>query len=325
MSLLDPFGRTINYLRLSVTDSCNLRCCYCMPAKGAPKRTCDVLSDDDLMSVARAAVGVGVDKIRVTGGEPLVRKGIIDLLTDMKRIPGLKKLVLTTNGVFLGEMAENLKRAGVESLNISLDSMRPDIFFRITRGGDLQKVREGIAAAERAGFPYMKINMVVMRGVNDEEVLDFAALTIDNPYKVRFIEYMPTLQDPGGHSLTVPGDELLARLSERFAIRQVTKEKMDGPAVYYKIEGAAGAIGFITPMSCHFCHECNRIRVTSTGMLKSCLFDNGVMSLKPFLEAGDGVGLQEALRQSVRTKPQRHALATGEAEQRPFCMSQVGG
>jgi cyclic pyranopterin phosphate synthase len=297
-----------------------------MPAKGAPRQAAgDLLSDEELLMVARAAVGAGVDKIRVTGGEPLVRKGIIKFLADLKRIPGLKKLVLTTNGVFLGEMAENLRAAGVESLNISLDSMRPDIFFRITRGGDLQKVREGIAAAERAGFPYMKINMVVMRGVNDDEVLDFAALTVDNPYKVRFIEYMPTLQEPGGRSLTVPGEELLARLSRRFTVEQANKEEMAGPAVYYKIKGAAGAIGFITPMSCHFCHECNRIRVTSSGVLKSCLFDNGVMSLKPFLEAGDAAGLQEALRQSVKMKPQRHALAAGEAEQASFCMSQVGG
>ena len=203
--------------------------------------------------------------------------------------------------------------------------MRPELFFRITRGGDLSTVWAGIAAAEQAGFQHLKINMVVMRGVNDNEILDFAALTIDKPFRVRFIEYMPTLKEKNWQSLMVPGDELLARLSRHYSLQRVTNERLDGPAVYYQIEGATGKLGFITPISSHFCQDCNRIRVTSSGAVKSCLFDDGTMSLKPFLENGDDAALQEALRRVAKLKPDRHALMTGAADDRLFNMSRIGG
>jgi cyclic pyranopterin phosphate synthase len=326
MSMIDTHGRKINYLRLSVTDRCNLRCSYCMPAHGIRKKGHeDMLSYEDLYRVARAVVAVGVEKIRITGGEPLVRKGILRFLASLKQIPGLQKLVLTTNGVYLEEMAADLKSAGVESINISLDSLRPDIFFRVTRGGDLSRVLTGIAAAEQAGFKYLKINMVVMRGVNDTEVLDFAALTLDKPLKVRFIEYMPTRKENNWQSLMVSGDELLSRISRRYQLQRVTNEALDGPAVYHRIKGAAGKLGFITPVSSHFCQECNRIRVTSTGVVKSCLFDNGVMSLKPYLEDGDDAGLREALRRVAVMKPDRHTLLDGEIDSHRYNMSQIGG
>jgi len=211
-SLLDSYGRKINYLRLSVTDRCNFRCQDCMPADGVSKVECaDLLSYEDLTRVARAAVRAGIEKIRVTGGEPLVRKGILEFLAGLKRIRGLKRLVLTTNGTYLGEMAEKLRCAGMESLNISLDSLRSERFAKITRGGSLERVLKGIAAAEQAGFPFLKINVVAMRGINDDELDDFAALTIGKPFKVRFIEYMPALKTQQHGSLTVPGEELLAR------------------------------------------------------------------------------------------------------------------
>ena len=201
MKLIDSFGRKINYLRLSVTDRCNMRCRYCMPAEGVAK-LCheDILSYEALFRIAQSAVALGIEKIRVTGGEPLVRKGIIDFLARLAGIPGLKQLVLTTNGLRLAEMAEELRAAGVQRLNISLDSLQPEVFARITRGGDLSRVLAGITAAERAGFP-IKINMVVMRGINDAEVVDVASLALHKPYTVRFIEYMPAIKE---RELAVP-------------------------------------------------------------------------------------------------------------------------
>lgn len=326
MSIIDTFGRRINYLRMSVTDRCNLRCRYCMPAEGIEKHAhTNTLSYEQLYRIAQAAVAIGVDKIRVTGGEPLVRKGIVDFLARIKIIPGLKKLVLTTNGVLLDKMAGDLYTAGVERLNISLDSLRPDVFAAITRGGDLSRVLAGIAAAEKSGFSNLKINMVVMRGVNDNEILDFAALTVNKPITVRYIEYMPTLKEKNWQSHLMSGDELLSMISRRFRVEKVTHEALDGPAVNYQIQGAAGKLGFITPISSHFCQACNRIRVTSTGAVKSCLFDDGKINLKPYLENGDDVALQGLLRRVASTKPDRHGLVSGEADNHRYNMSQIGG
>jgi len=326
MSLQDSYGRKINYLRLSVTDCCNLRCFYCMPAEGIRKvEHSDILRYEELIRVAKAAVKLGVEKIRVTGGEPLVRKGILGFLAGLNAIPGLKRLVLTTNGVNLEEMAQELRFAGVESLNISMDSLRPDRFSAITRGGELERVLRGIDAVERAGFPYLKINVVAMRGVNDDELDDFAALTIDKPVKVRFIEYMPTFQGDHDRSLSVPGEELLERLSRTYALERVEKQALDGPASYHRIKGAAGEIGFITPISCHFCHECNRIRVTSKGIVKGCLFDNGTLDLKPILAQDDDAAVEQALRQVVLMKQGKHQLTTGQPSHNPFSMAGIGG
>ena len=325
MPLLDPQGRSINYLRLSVTDRCNLRCTYCMPATGVPKMEHgDILSFEELLQVAAAAVELGVQKVRITGGEPLVRKGIVGFLERLAALPGLERLVLTTNGMLLEEMAADLKAAGVESLNISLDSLNPETFTRVTRGGDVARVLKGIEAVERAGFPFVKLNVVVMRGVNDDEVAEFAALSIDRPWRVRFIEYMPSRHEESWQSLSVPGEELMARLAQRFQLEPVAKENLSGPASYYRIAGAAGQIGFITPVSCHFCHECNRIRVTSTGFAKSCLFADQKTDLKPFLRQADPQALKAALRRVIGDKPERHSLG-GEAGHLPLPMSQVGG
>lgn len=326
MTLRDPHGRYINYLRLSVTDRCNLRCSYCMPAGGVAKfQHSDILSYEELLQVADAAVAIGVEKIRITGGEPLVRKGIIDFLGRLARIPGLKHLVLTTNGTQLPEMAQDLRDAGVQSLNISLDSLDPDTFRRITRGGDLTRVMDGIAAAQAAGFPFVKINMVVMRGINDHEVADFAALSIDRPYRVRFIEHMPTAGGTG-ETLTVPGAELMASLEKRYRLQPVQREAMGGPSTSFRIEGALGTVGVITPVSCHFCHECNRIRVTSSGFAKSCLFAEGKVDLKPVIALRDRPALQAALLDVVNAKPLRHDLSLDDSpKDSSLQMSNVGG
>ncbi|UFS69206.1 GTP 3',8-cyclase MoaA [Geomonas sp. RF6] len=324
MALIDSFGRRINYLRLSITDRCNLRCSYCMPAEGVPKLQHEsMLSYEDLFRVASTAVEVGIEKIRVTGGEPLVRKGVVSFLERLAKTPGLKELVLTTNGVLLGEMAHDLRRAGVERLNISLDSLKPETFKRITRSGDLGKVLDGIAAAEDAGFPPVKINMVVMRGVNDEEVLDFAALTLKKPYTIRFIEYMPTLKCQGWHEKSFSGGEILERIGERYPLLPLVSTEMAGPARNFRIEGAPGSIGIITPISGHFCDSCNRIRITASGMVRGCLFAEKGEDLKPLLKDDDPEILRETLRRIVTEKPDRHQLA--DKESGGVAMSQIGG
>ena len=325
MELTDTFGRKINYLRLSVTDRCNMRCVYCMPAEGISLLTHDdILSYEDLLFIAKTAVAMGIEKIRVTGGEPLVRKGIVSFLTRLAAIPGLRQLVLTTNGLQLDEMAESLRQAGVQRLNISLDSLRQETFASITRGADLNRVMAGIATAERAGFP-IKINMVAMRGINDSEILDFAALTLDRPLTVRFIEYMPAIKAENWESSVVPGDSILDRIGRRFSLTSLERDGLSGPARTFRISGAAGTIGVITAVSGHFCGECNRIRVTAAGRARSCLFADTGFDLKPMLARGDEAGLADLLRAVVAHKPGRHSLAATDEQHTPFAMSAIGG
>jgi GTP 3',8-cyclase len=325
--MIDSHGRKINYLRISVTDRCNLRCRYCMPAEGIPLLPHgEILSYEELFLVARTSVSLGIEKIRVTGGEPLVRKGVLEFLTRLGGIPGLRQLVLTTNGLLLDEMAVPLKRAGVQRLNISIDSLVPEIFRGITRGGDVSRVRSGIAAAEAAGFP-IKLNMVVMRGVNDHEVVDFASLTLDKPHAVRFIEFMPSCSgsDADWHSMVVPGREILDRISKRFEFSGVDRGDLAGPAEEYRIRGAAGTIGVITPVTGHFCAGCNRIRVTASGMARGCLFSEAETDLKPSLREKDPSELENVLLRIVGTKPGKHRLCEETYGSSPLDMSRVGG
>lgn len=325
MELVDSYGRKINYLRLAVTDRCNLRCQYCMPAAGIAKLTHDdVLSYEELFLLARTAVSMGIEKIRVTGGEPLVRKGIVEFLDRLSTIAGLRHLVLTTNGLLLEEMAEDLRQAGVQRLNISLDSLQPETFLRITRCGDLARVMAGIAAAERAGIP-VKLNMVVMRGINEAEILDFVRLSVDKPYAVRFIEYMPTIKEDCWQSLVVPGKEILDRIAGEFEFKALEPAALAGPAQNYQIGGAQGSFGLITPLSGHFCGACNRIRVTSSGKVWSCLFSQREYDLKPFLRSQDDAAVKVALRRVISAKPEKHRISCSEAEHQAFAMSSIGG
>jgi len=324
--MIDGHGRKINYLRLSVTDRCNFRCRYCMPEGGVPLLPHgEILRYEELLLVARTAVKLGIEKIRITGGEPLIRKGILGFLSRLAELPGLRQLVLTTNGLLLEEMAESLKSAGVQRLNISLDSLVPENFARITRGGDVSRVLSGIAAAERAGFP-IKLNMVVMRGVNDHEVVDFAALTLDKRYTVRFIEFMPS----GGEgvewrSQVVPGREILELVSKRYPFDEIRRGELAGPAIDYRIRGAAGKIGVITPVTGHFCDGCNRLRVTASGKARGCLFSRKETDLKPLLREEGAPGLEKALLDIVRFKPEKHRLGEDDPGKWPLRMSRVGG
>jgi GTP 3',8-cyclase len=326
MELIDTFGRRINYLRLSVTDRCNMRCSYCMPEEGVEKLSHhQVLSYEDLLRVSTQAVGAGIEKIRVTGGEPLVRKGILPFLGSLSALPGLKELVLTTNGLLLKQMAQGLRDAGVQRLNISLDSLKPETFTAITRGGDLGLVLDGIDAAERAGFPPHKINVVVMRGVNDGEILDFVRLTLQRPYAVRFIEYMPTSGEGDWRALCVPGAEIRERIAEQFTIEEVQTSERSGPSKNFRVQGALGSLGIITAMTGHFCDGCNRLRVTASGLAQGCLFSGAGVDLRPVLATGDDALLLREIQRIVAAKPGRHQLTEEGAETVPFAMSRVGG
>jgi cyclic pyranopterin phosphate synthase len=325
MALLDSHGRTINYLRLSVTDRCNLRCSYCMPEDGIGKVAhSDILSYEELYEIARVAVSIGIDKIRITGGEPLVRKGIIPFLQQLADIPGLGQLVLTTNGVLLEEMAADLRAAGVQRLNISLDSLHPDTFRRISRCGDLARVLAGIEAAKVCGFP-IKLNMVVMRGINDHEILDFAGMAADSAITVRFIEYMPAIREHDWQKLVVPGEEILSRLAQQFTLIPLEQAEMAGPARNFRILGASGTLGVITPVSHHFCSDCNRIRVTSSGLARGCLFAESQVDLRTFLRSGSTLQLAQALGAIVYSKPVSHQMSQVECHHQAFSMASIGG
>jgi len=325
MTLHDSFGRRIKYLRLSVTDRCNLRCQYCMPAEGVPKlRHEDVLSYENLCRIARESVALGIEKIRITGGEPLVRKGIVAFANRLASIACLRELVLTTNGILLRELAASLRRAGVNRLNVSLDSLKPEVFANVSRGGDLTRVLDGLDAAKEAGFPAPKINVVVMRGVNDSEIVDFAAFAAARACTVRFIEYMPTRGAQDWRNLAVTGLEILSRLRDAYTLTPVKDESSSQPARNFRVEGSDGTVGVISPVSQHFCGTCDRIRVTASGIAKPCLFGNGGVDLKPHLASGDNE-LREVLRQLVWSKPDRHRLSTNASEGAWVAMSQIGG
>jgi len=326
MELIDSYGRCINYLRLSVTDRCNMRCFYCMPENGVSSCSHDdILTYEELQLIAESAVELGIEKIRITGGEPLVRGGIIPFLARLSAIPGLRHLALTTNGQLLPNMAKDLYLAGVQRLNVSLDSLKPDLFATVTRGGDLKKVLDGLDAAERAGFPPPKINVVIMRGINDGEIFDFVNLTRIRGNSVRFIEYMPVLKDNGWQRFCISGEEILKMIEADYPLQVVNKGAYAGPSRDFRIPGAQGTIGIITAVSGHFCSECNRIRITPTGYAKGCLFSDAKTDLTCYLRPSNREKLMAALTQIVTSKPRQHGITMESYQHSNFAMAQIGG
>lgn len=323
MQLIDAHQRKINYLRLSITDRCNLRCQYCMPAEGVS--VCkheEVLRYETLLRLAQVAASLGVEKIRVTGGEPLVRKGVIDFLGQLNTIPGVREVAITTNGILLQSMAEQLKDAGVKRINMSLDSLKQETYRSITRGGDLQQALAGLEQAEQTGLQ-VKLNMVVMRGINDHEIEDFAALSLKRPWSVRFIEYMPVVRENAWQSQIISGADIIKRLRNKFDLEELSRAPLCGPARPYRIPGAMGTIGVITPMSDHFCGSCNRLRVTSRGMAKSCLLYEDATDLRPFL-LQDDAALRSALLKVVTKKSKQHNFLEDD-DCAAFSMAKIGG
>lgn len=314
--MLDGCGRTIDYLRLSVTDLCNYRCRYCMPLEGVAKRDHrDMLSLEELAEIAEACVRCGVKKIRLTGGEPLVRRGIVELCRQLRAIPGLEELCLTTNGSLLPQLAAPLREAGLDRLNISLDTLRPDRFSEMTRLGSLSEVLSGIRAAENAGFRDLKFDTVLIGGFNDDEIRDFVNLTREHPWEVRFIELMPMGPCAAwDKSCFLPGDTVLERIP---TLQQIASR---GVARRYRLPGAVGTVGLISPVNHDFCAQCRRIRVTADGKLKGCLHSREEINLRGL----HGPALEDAIRQGILHKPERHHLAERRSDT-PRNMNQIGG
>jgi len=305
----DSFGRDISYLRLSVTELCNLRCRYCMPEDGICKKNHqDMLTEDEMVTAVRAAVSLGIRKVRITGGEPLVKRNILSICQRVGEVPGIEELCLTTNGTMLEDYAEKLKNAGVDRLNISIDTLNEKKYAHITRRGDLSQALRGIEAALDAGFAKVKLNTVLIGGFNDDEIGDLASLTVKWPVDVRFIELMP-MYDSGdfGAEAFIYDDTVLRKLP------MLEKQPDSGVARQYRLPGALGNIGLISPVSAHFCRDCSRIRLTPDGMLKPCLHGEGEYSLKGLCYEE----MREAFRKAIMNNPNGTADWTVKTEATP--------
>jgi cyclic pyranopterin phosphate synthase len=306
---IDQFGRTIEYLRISVTDKCNFRCLYCMPAEGLqwlPKS--DVLSYEEIAGIVSRLAGLGLRRLRITGGEPTIRPELHKLISQLKAIPQIEDIALSTNGVGLRLFAEKFVAAGLDRVNISADSLRPDRIARISRRNLEFDPLSSALAAERAGLSPVKINVVVMRGINDDEIVDFARLTLDHPWHVRFIELMPV---GGMREVTwdhvVPSDEIIDRAGALGALSACAgPPRGNGPAAYFRLSGALGTIGVITPMTHTYCSTCNRVRLTADGRLRTCLFGDHEVNLRDAYRAGED--LEPIFRAALAAKPLEHEL-----------------
>ena len=324
--LSDSFQRPINYLRISVTDRCNLRCVYCMPEEGVSLMShADILSYEEIFTVVKAAAEMGIDRVRLTGGEPLVRAGVSDLVRLIAGIDTINDIALTTNGILLSQYAAELKDAGLCRVNISLDTLKPEKFNRITRCGNLEDTLKGINAAHEAGLEPVKINMVVMAGINDDEIPDFARKTINEGWHVRFIEHMPVTDEEPLAFRLVSVSDIRRSISSLGKLEPCQVKAGNGPAKYFRLPDATGTIGFITPVTEHFCYQCNRLRLTADGKLRPCLLSEEEIDIKEPLRRGASASeLKSLIEKTIASKPEGHRLAEGKKQKgRPF--SQVGG
>ncbi|MEY8340754.1 GTP 3',8-cyclase MoaA [Adlercreutzia muris] len=331
----DSHGRVIDYLRISLTDRCNFRCVYCMPADGVCSMGHDeILRIEEIERLVRVAAGLGIRSVRLTGGEPLVRKGVVDLVDAITDIPGIENVSMTTNGVLLPAMIDDLRAAGLSRVNISLDTLDPDQFRTITRVGRLEDTLAGIDAALAAGLNPVKVNAVAVRSL-EQDFLAFAKLSIDRPLHVRFIEYMPvgdTSEDAGtgwGKGDVIPSEELFQAINRRAVAAGLPSLRAAGaakplgwgPARYFEFPGARGSVGFISPLSRHFCSECNRLRVTADGKVRPCLFSDTEYDVRAALRAGDDGAVRAVLLRALGAKPDEHHDKVGTDRK----MSQIGG
>ena len=327
--LIDPFGRAVQYLRISVTDRCNLRCTYCMPAEGVPYEDRDaVLSFEEILRLVRLLSHHGLQKVRITGGEPLVRRNLPWLVREIAAIPAIRDLALTTNAVLLADNVQDLWDAGLRRINISLDKLQADRFEKIARFAKFEEATAGLAAAEEIGFSPIKLNMVVMRGVNDDEIGNMAALTFDHPYEVRFLEYMPIGQVTPWEwkAQYVSNTEVLDQLRARYELVPLETAETSTSQLF-QISGAQGKIGVINPISHKFCAGCNRLRLTANGALVPCLSDNYEYDLKtPLRHGASDQELLEHVRAALAQKPLQSDFE-GRAERGGSLriMAQIGG
>ena len=313
----DRYGRTIKYLRLSVTDLCNCRCVYCMGENGVPRLPHSaILSFEEMEEIVRAAVSLGVTKVRLTGGEPLVRRGIDELVRRLRGIEGVEELAMTTNGTRLTEYAEALKEAGLDRLNVSLDTLDPEKFRRITRIGELRDTLDGLDAARRAGFERIKLNTVLMGGVNDDEIAEIAALAKDGAFDVRFIELMPIGEcTDWDRRRFLPAERVLEYLPKGERVPS------DGVAELWRPAGFRGTVGLIRPLGHRFCADCDRIRITADGCLKPCLHSAREIPLR----GKHGEALVRRIAEGMQTKPREHHMADGHASESRRGMNRIGG
>lgn len=317
----DAFGREIDYLRVSLTDRCNLRCVYCMPEKGIANKLPheEMLTLEEMYEIIKVFVNTGVKKIRFTGGEPLVRLGAINLIERVSKLKGVKEITMTTNGILLEDYIEPLKKAGLNRVNISLDSLDAEKYKEITRGGDIQRVKRAIKKAIEYDLNPVKINTVLIGGFNDDEIEDFVNLTINHPIDVRFIELMPMGEAKNfAKAKFIPNSTVLSRVS---ALEKIENDDIHSPAQYYKLPNAIGKVGLINPISCKFCKDCNRVRLTSTGKLKLCLHSNREIDLKKYLYEGEK--LEEVIREAILSKEKEHELEKDITINRN--MNEIGG
>lgn len=327
MALVDTYKRHLNYLRVSVTDRCNLQCRYCVPQGNIQNLPhAEVLRYEEILRIVRIGVHLGISKVRITGGEPLVRKGIYDFLGKLNSIEGLTDVSLTTNGVLLKNNLEKIRAAGIKRLNISLDTLDPDKFKRITRHDHFSHVWEGIMKAHEMGFAPIKLNTVILRGINDDDILDLAGLSLKYPFHVRFIEYMPigVADILDGQTILTP--EIKTRLHQLGELTAVQNKMTDGPAQRFRFKNAPGEVGFISAMSHHFCHTCNRLRLTASGQLRPCLLSDTQFDLKEPLRQGYlDQDLAEIFFKTARFKQREHHLAAGHPPRLTGQMSAIGG
>ncbi len=328
--LVDAYERKIDYLRISVTDRCNLRCVYCMPPEGIDLvESSGILRYEEILRVARIAAAHGVTRVRVTGGEPLVRKGIVEFLHSLASIEGIRDLSITTNGVLLKQYAERLKAAGLKRVNVSLDSLNRERFKKMTRGDNLNDVLAGIEAANAAGLTPVKINMVAIKGFNDDEILDFARLSLAKPYHVRFIEYMPFNTEEGWQrEKCLSAAEIKEMIEKGVGPLEAVHDSGAGagPARRYRFHGAPGEIGLISPVSEHFCGSCNRLRLTADGKIRNCLFSDREIDIREALRNGsDDHVIEDLLFRAVMEKPEGHKINENIFKKCSRTMSLIGG
>jgi cyclic pyranopterin phosphate synthase len=330
--MVDKYNRNINYLRVSITDRCNLRCIYCMPAEGI---TCmrheEILDYEEILRIIRISTELGIRKVRITGGEPLVRRGIVDFIASLCTMKELDDISMTTNGILLADFAQDLYSAGMRRINISLDSLNAEKYARITRLGDINAVLKGIQVAREVGFSPIKINIVAIKGYNDDEILDFARLTLETPYHIRFIELMPIGE--AGNSIDdrfLSNDFIKDRIETLGKLEHIKKSGngTDGPADVYRLHGGKGEIGFISAISHKFCSACNRLRLTSDGQLRTCLLSDEETDLKGLLRSGcsDAV-LKETIMEAIARKPRQHKIIFKDSYRKKCVkeMSAIGG
>lgn len=327
MKLIDPCNRHLNYLRISITDRCNLKCLYCVPRDQIARISHDeILTYEEILRLVKIGVRLGISKLRVTGGEPLVRKGVYGFLRELSSIDGLADLSLTTNGVALRDNLVKIKSAGIRRINISLDTLQRKKFQQITGLDLFDQVWQGIEMARDMGFHPIKINIVALNGINDDELKDMARLSFDNPFHIRFIEYMPIGDSQMGNGPLLLAPEIKKRISELGQLRPVRNSVNDGPAQRYCFEGARGEVGFIHALSHHFCDRCNRLRLTASGKLRPCLLSDHHEDIKGPLRAGcSDDDLAEIFFKAVRHKPSDHNLAAGNPLRVCGQMHAIGG